>query len=86
MTDIKQFKHCENLSPLHTFVRGTPKEKAGEEAIARFEREVRHTSQLQHPNTVSIYDYGVLQRDSSTTRWSTWTGWTLISLSDRTAC
>ena len=23
MTDIKQFKHCENLSPLHTFVRGT---------------------------------------------------------------
>jgi len=31
---------------------------AGEETVARFEREVQHTAQLQHPNTISIYDYG----------------------------
>ncbi|MBN1610160.1 MAG: hypothetical protein JW940_26270 [Polyangiaceae bacterium] len=27
-------------------------------AMARFEREVRITSQLTHPNTIAIYDYG----------------------------
>ena len=30
----------------------------GRQAIARFEREVRHTSRLTHPNTVQIYDFG----------------------------
>jgi hypothetical protein len=29
-----------------------------EAAIARFEREVQMTSQLEHPNTITIYDYG----------------------------
>ena len=29
-----------------------------EESIARFEQEVQQTSQLSHPNTVEIYDYG----------------------------
>src|SRR5262249_14250974 len=30
----------------------------GESALARFEREVQTTSQLNHPNTIAIYDYG----------------------------
>jgi len=33
-------------------------ERAGEQALARFEREVQQTSRLSHPNTVSIFDYG----------------------------
>jgi serine/threonine-protein kinase len=41
-----------------TAVKLLPIEKAGEQTIARFEREVQHTSRLEHPNSVSIYDYG----------------------------
>ena len=29
-----------------------------DESVGRFEREVQITSQLQHPNTIEIYDYG----------------------------
>ncbi len=32
--------------------------KSSEEAITRFEQEVQLTSQLTHPNTIAIYDYG----------------------------
>lgn len=33
-------------------------EKTNDQSIARFEREVRLTSQLTHPNTIAVYDYG----------------------------
>jgi len=33
-------------------------DKAGDESVRRFEREVQLTSQLSHPNTISIFDYG----------------------------
>jgi serine/threonine protein kinase len=33
-------------------------DRAGEHDLARFEREVQLSSQLTHPNTISIYDYG----------------------------
>lgn len=33
-------------------------EKTTDVSVARFEREVQLTSQLNHPNTITIYDYG----------------------------
>jgi serine/threonine-protein kinase len=41
-----------------TAVKLLPPEKAGEQNLARFEREVQLTAQLSHPNTVSVFDYG----------------------------
>jgi serine/threonine protein kinase len=41
-----------------TAVKILPPEKSSKASIERFEREVKYTSQLKHPNTISIYDYG----------------------------
>jgi len=41
-----------------TAVKLLPTAGGGEEAVSRFEREVIHTSRLEHPNNVAIYDYG----------------------------
>lgn len=41
-----------------TAVKLLPPERTREETLRRFEREVQMTSQLTHPNTVAIYDYG----------------------------
>jgi serine/threonine-protein kinase len=41
-----------------TAVKLLPAEKSSPQTIERFEREVQLTSELTHPNTISIYDYG----------------------------
>jgi len=41
-----------------TAVKLLPVESAGEQAVARFEREVQLTARLSHPNTVMVFDFG----------------------------
>lgn len=41
-----------------TAIKILKKELADDKAILRFEREVQLASQLRHPNTIAIYDYG----------------------------
>jgi eukaryotic-like serine/threonine-protein kinase len=41
-----------------TAIKVVRSDQATKETLARFEREVKLTSELSHPNTVAVYDYG----------------------------
>jgi len=41
-----------------TAIKLLPAHRAGEQAVHRFEQEVRLTSSLTHPNTIAIFDFG----------------------------
>ncbi len=41
-----------------TAIKLLPPDKVGLDNVKRFEREVQHMSQLSHPNTVTVFDYG----------------------------
>lgn len=56
MGEVYEARHL--LLRRETAVKLLRPELAGEKSIARFEREVRATAKLTHPNTVTIYDFG----------------------------
>jgi hypothetical protein len=41
-----------------TAVKIVSPDRVGKDTLERFEKEVQHMSQLTHPNTVAVYDYG----------------------------
>ena len=53
---VYKAKHALMRRP--TAVKILPPERSSQESIERFEREVQFTSQLKHPNSIAIYDYG----------------------------
>lgn len=52
------FKAHHSLLKRPTALKLIQSDRASNESLARFEREVRLTSLLSHPNTISIYDFG----------------------------
>jgi serine/threonine protein kinase len=56
MGSVYRARHAMLRRP--TAVKLLDPEKMSNNSIARFEREVQLTSQLNHPNTITVYDYG----------------------------
>jgi serine/threonine protein kinase len=56
MGSVYRARHAMLRRP--TAVKLLDPEKMSRNSIARFEREVQLTSQLNHPNTITVYDYG----------------------------
>ena len=54
----KVYRARHSLLARDTAVKMLKPDVMSEEAVARFEEEVQQTSQLRHPNTVEIYDFG----------------------------